>query len=146
MRFKCASCSYWARGTRDVRMHELRIHSELRPRKCSQHRAGTRSNVRDHIEVRHNPNLVKKFSCPFCPKTFYTKPGVDQHVKEAHLKEKPYKCDKCSYATVHPCRLKLYHGRKHGEFKRLEELLSKLEDECLRKVPYVLLNQFNSSH
>ena len=42
-----------------------------------QYRASTRRKLHNHIEVRHNPNRVKNFSCPFCPKTFYTKPGVD---------------------------------------------------------------------
>ena len=80
-----------------------------------QHRASTRGSLKSHIDARHNPNRVKNFPCALCPKAYYVRSTLNLHVKEAHLKEKGYKCDKCSFATFSRDRLKRHVRRMHDD-------------------------------
>ena len=78
-----------------------------------QYCATNRQCLDAQIDTRHNLNRVRKFPCPLCRQTFYTRSGAHMHVKVAHLKEKGYKCDKYSYTSVRPYPLKMQHGRMH---------------------------------
>ena len=73
--------------------------------------------LKKHIHCRHNPALTKEVQCPMCPKRFYCKSGLNHHVKGFHLNEKPYKCDKCSYATTTSTLLERHQQRRHERGK-----------------------------
>ena len=76
------------------------------------YRARNRHELKSHIDALHKPNRDKKLSCPLCTKTFYTRSDVNFHVRGAHLNEKEYKCDNCSYATSYASDLKRHRGRR----------------------------------
>lgn len=89
-------------------------------------------------------NLKKKpinsFTCDYCDRKFSQKIHLQKHIMSAHTKNKPYKCNLCSYETVEKNHLKT-HFRKHtGEkpfvctlcdYKAAQH--STLKQHCMRK-------------
>ena len=65
-------------------------------------------------------NLIKKYKCNQCPKSFSKKYGLAKHVKHIHTKK--HKCDKCDKAYGDPQKLKdhvmsVHEGVKHLKCK-----------------------------
>ena len=52
--------------------------------------------------------------CPFCPKVFPKLSRLREHIR-SHTKEKPFKCNHCSFRTSSTCSLKLHTGIKHED-------------------------------
>ena len=50
-----------------------------------------------------------------CPMKFYALNHVHSHVRTAHLKEKCFKCDKCSFTTGYWDLLRNHHQRVHDQ-------------------------------
>ena len=119
---KCSfnGCNYSSNSNSRLNEH-LRWHNPdpnlRRPFLCfflgCEYRAGSRANLKRHYEALHNPNRVKKFPGPLCATSFYAENGLDFHVRGAQLKEKGYKCDECSFATVTSSQLRRHRQRTH---------------------------------
>ena len=67
------------------------------------------------LSITCTPVVERNFVCNLCPQAYFTQQGVDLHLKVVHLKEKSYKCDKCSYDTTSTTSLKIHFVRVHDE-------------------------------
>ena len=70
MLFKCASCSYSAKLAKDVKIHELRLHSDLRPWKCNNPRwrysAKVQFDLNRHLKSHEtDPGIRKPHACTY---------------------------------------------------------------------------------
>ena len=90
-----------------------------------EYRATISGELRKHTRRRHNPNRLKDFLCNLCPKTFYSRCGVNCHVKLTHLNETDFKCEKCDYATSSLSRLKIHRERVHYDGFAYSQLICK---------------------
>ena len=52
--------------------------------------------------------------CPLCPKVFRTLKHLPKHI-QSHTKEKPFKCDYCSFRTSCQRNMKCHTGTKHED-------------------------------
>ena len=73
----------------------------------------------------------KKFSCPVCKKTFYTRTGLNRHKSTIHDNYKPHKCKTCQAAFPSKQTL-LRHNLTHTGEKPVEcsKCGTKFPTEC----------------
>lgn len=95
---QCEHCSYKARFKKELMDHMKAIHTELLPK-----------NIFD-----------KLLECKICGKKFASPSKLKRH-QNIHIGLKPFKCDKCSYATASKQHLER-HNRKinHNQRNRTE--------------------------
>ena len=57
----------------------------------------------------------KKHKCPHCPKYYATNGTLKQHIKDVHLRLKPFKCDVCGDCFAQQATLDRHKASKHAE-------------------------------
>lgn len=70
--------------------------------------------LRSHIDIMHG-NAKKRFVCSFCGKAWYSKAGLQSHLRN-HTGEKPYCCDYCDRAFASRVS-KMTHETTHTGIK-----------------------------
>lgn len=66
--------------------------------------------------------------CKACDKTFQKMAFLMAHMKRVHLGQKPFKCEHCTFETLHPSSLK-YHVNTQHEKSRCKKCKKPLGDE-----------------
>ena len=97
---------------RNSNANRCKITSKKKPVFCSDCQVTFTSQKRyDRHKERNGGQCV--FACEFCDKVFlYRKSRYDLHVRSAHSKERPYKCDVCQKGYLTSDKLKI-HKRVH---------------------------------
>ena len=77
-------------------------------------RASSSGNSNQHVQNRHNPDQTKEFSCPLCGNAFYSKSGVNSHIRRLHSNERSLKhCGKCKFVTRYEEQLQNHYRNMH---------------------------------
>ena len=63
----------------------------------------------------------KQHKCPHCPKYYATNKSLKQHIKDVHLRLKPFKCDVCGESFARQSTLDNHKASKHAENLKLVE-------------------------
>ena len=102
--FNCSypGCDHRTYHLSDLKKHE-HIHQTLKPFVCDfsgcQYSATCKDYLRKHSET-HKTDRAQKFRCNLCPRGFYTRCGLKNHVF-SHTTEKPFECPTCGYTCVY---------------------------------------------
>ncbi len=127
----CDSCDIFLEGTDDYIEHFVNIHEQTK----EEINAHTMFHPRKRV-AKPGPRKSTKpgpVVCPQCDVQFFSKQGMDKHVKAIHTMVKDNLCHMCDFKTSHPSSL-----RKHIESKHL-----KTNTFCCEKCPY---KTYHASH
>ena len=115
--FKCEKCEKSFKRPAHLNSHMKSIHEEYRSWKCEECDFSTRreDSLRTHKE-RHSAGRERKFPCPLCVKTFFTKSTLINHTK-VHTGDKPHHCQVCDTSYRTPGDLSS-HQRVHFQENR----------------------------
>ena len=133
---KCELCDYVGRSNYDVKLFHIlnpskRYHEEPKF-KCSlcEYKSFSKSNFDIHMRkhngekfncgqcdfVTHDPRTLKNhifnthaeklLQCEFCDYRTNKKCQLDDHIKQNHTMERPFKCDQCDFAATNEKKLK----------------------------------------
>ena len=130
--FRCPfpGCNYRTAYWTALKMHK-RTHNpdpmERLPFSCTfpdcAYRTTTLQLLKAHARARHDPDRTREFPCPLCPKSFYTKCASQAHIRNAHVREQKYACDRCQYSTSRIYSLQDHCRRIHGEGEPVQKRL-----------------------
>ena len=112
----CEVCNETFRRICDLRRHMWK-HSSVKRYTCElcDYGSDKRGNIISHMR-KHSGE--KTFACQICTKMYKTEQSLKLHVKTAHLKLKPYKCESCDYAASQPVHLRRHKVLHHSEGER----------------------------
>ncbi|XP_060559929.1 zinc finger protein 726-like isoform X2 [Ruditapes philippinarum] len=101
-----------AKKRKKLDTYKCKISSKKKPTFCSDCKVTfTSQNRYDKHKERNGGQCV--FPCQYCDKVFlYRKSRYDLHVRSAHSKERPFKCDVCQKGYITSDKLKI-HKRVH---------------------------------
>ncbi|ODM92937.1 putative zinc finger protein [Orchesella cincta] len=91
--FQCDICEDEFPGIKSLQHHIKRAHSNEKSL-CGVCGKEVKK-LRIHIKSKHTAPEEMKFECPTCKMKFTYGGQFRQHLKQAHLSEKPYKCKVC---------------------------------------------------
>ena len=104
-----------------LRCHTLTVHSTLEEHekiryKCQDPNCSYSSLIKKDADVHYKRThlKIKNFSCTYCPKSFFKRHGLDEHVNGVHLNKKPLHCDKCTFQTAYSSTLNDHKKTAHG--------------------------------
>ena len=128
--FNCPhpGCQYKTSFRKNLNRHR-KIHEpnplRKRPLPCNfsncTFRAYNPGHLKIHVATHHNPNRRKEHLCPLCSKAFYTHQVVSSHIRSVHTREKPFRCDKCSFKAHHSTGLTSHRKIVHQDGKFREK-------------------------
>ena len=90
----CVTCDRAFTNKQKLERH-LKIHrTEAKKLKSEK----SRKEPEDRLNANHAPNTGKKrFECSSCPREYFTKSGLNHHLKQVHSTERLYKCSHCEF-------------------------------------------------
>ncbi|XP_006139899.1 zinc finger protein 510 isoform X2 [Tupaia chinensis] len=109
------SFKYYEHKSYQTLAHKVRqrIHSELKPYKCSE--CGKSFCQKGHLIQHHRTHTGEKpFECNECGKTFSQKSHLSTH-QRIHRAEKPYRCNECGKTFVQKSTLRGHQRIHTGE-------------------------------
>ena len=119
--WKCdfPGCTYSTKSKSHLDIH-FRLHDpnpEVRkPYACKfencGYRAAQNGSLTRHVQIRHTPEMLRKFRCSLCASRFASEWLLRAHIPQ-HLKEKMYKCDSCNFSTHTKMGLRLHVQALH---------------------------------
>ncbi len=72
----------------------------------------SKCNLKDHMNTVHNPKRVQ-FQCDLCPKSFYRKTSLTNHVVTIHYCLRPFVCRFCSKSFTQGTHLRIHINSFH---------------------------------
>ena len=96
--FKCPFCNYAGKRSHSLKEH-LIVHSKCRPYQCSHCNATFRKkgHLTNHTRMHNNTQITEK--CELCQRSFTTKDGYYEHLRNKHDDTEAYLCGSCNFAT-----------------------------------------------
>lgn len=125
-KFKCQQCDHMAVTKIFLKLHTMLAHcNDDTPFHCSicSYRATTMANLKRHDAVAHWTSKGGIRNCPLCEFTSHRITAVKKHMREVHLKEKPYQCGECPFRCSRAADLKRHLvscHEKQGTYKCTE--------------------------
>lgn len=112
----CEVCNETFRRICDLRRHMWK-HSSVKRFTCDlcDYGSDKRGNILSHMR-RHSTE--KQATCHVCGKMYKTMQSLKLHVRSAHLKLKPFKCEQCDYAAAQPVHLRRHVVLHHNTGER----------------------------
>lgn len=112
----CEVCNETFRRICDLRRHMWK-HSSVKRFTCDicDYGSDKRGNIISHMR-KHTKD--KNYVCSVCGKLYKTEQSLKLHVRTAHLKLRPFKCDVCDYSASQPVHLRRHQVLHHGAGER----------------------------
>lgn len=118
--FGCDLCGCLTHRFGHLERHILRVHCEENELLCQQCGKGYKFiwELRRHIQNAHTER-ERAHECHLCPKKFYSKEMLSDHISSVHLDLRPYKCnaDGCNKAFKLKKRLRIHYIQVHSNQK-----------------------------
>lgn len=102
-KFKCSLCEYKSFSKSNFDIHMRKHNGEKF--NCGQCDFVTHDprTLKNHIFNTHAEKLIQ---CEFCDYRTNKKCQLDDHIKQNHTMERPFKCDQCDFAATNEKKLK----------------------------------------
>ena len=114
-RWTCCSCPMSFNRRCELRRHELEVHEQYRPHRCTYpdcSKSFTRNDALvKHIQVVHEGQ--RRYHCKECPERFSSNYDLKRHVVRAHDGYRPFPCEFCSAGFTQKSQLTMHKTRSH---------------------------------
>ena len=94
---KCLVCDYSACTVGEINRHTKKVHLEIKEHKCEkcEFKTSAKSDLDRHKRTNHKEEDHEDFNCMGCHKSFALRKNIVTHVREVHLKCRPFTCNLC---------------------------------------------------